>query len=108
MKLKAFVIYDSKVESYQQPHFMKTEGQMRRAVYQAFKDQNTDLAKYPEDFIMYYIGEFDDQTAVIEQQPPVTVGSVLHIALTEMKAEKKAQRLIEQMNGEEDEISNDA
>lgn len=99
-----FVIFDTKVQAYMAPSFMQSEGQMRRAIYQASKDQNTDLSKYPEDFIVYMVGEYDDQTAKVENNPPVTVGSVLQIALAELKQEKKAEMLYNAaLKGGEDE-----
>lgn len=60
MKLKIFTIYDVKSETYLQPFYMKTKGEAIRGFYEALNDPQTTFAKYPADFTLFEIGEFDD------------------------------------------------
>lgn len=65
MNLKIFSIRDTKGEIYNTPFFQKTHGEAERSFTSLMNDQNTMIAKYPEDFDLYFIGEFDDQSGKI-------------------------------------------
>lgn len=60
MILKAFSIRDQKSEVYNSPFFKSTHGEAERDFRSACNDEKTMIAKYPEDFDLYYIGEYDD------------------------------------------------
>lgn len=66
MLLKIFSIRDSKGEIYNTPWFKKTHGEAERDFREAAKDDKSYLSKYPEDYDLYYIGEYDDQTGTIK------------------------------------------
>ena len=62
-------IRDDKTESFGQPQFVKTKGEAIRMVQQAVNgqpDANNALQNYPEDFTIYAIGEYDDDTGAIK------------------------------------------
>lgn len=61
MKLKAFSIRDSKAEVFNTPFFQKTHGEAERSFKSLLNDQQSMIAKYPDDYDLYYIGEYDDQ-----------------------------------------------
>ena len=62
MVLKTFTIRDSKGEFYSPPFFQKTHGEAERSFKQLVQDQQSQVSKFPEDYDLYYIGEFDDNT----------------------------------------------
>lgn len=62
MKLKAFTIRDTKGEVFNTPFFQKTHGEAERSFKSLLSDQQSMVAKYPEDYDLYYIGEYDDQS----------------------------------------------
>lgn len=62
MILKVFSIRDSKGEIYMQPFFQKTAGEAERSFKTLVQDDKSTVSKYPEDFDLYYLGEYDDQT----------------------------------------------
>lgn len=62
MKLKAFTIRDTKGEVFNTPFFQKTHGEAERSFKSLLNDQQSMVAKYPEDYDLYYIGEYDDQS----------------------------------------------
>lgn len=62
MILKAFSIRDSKAEVFNTPFFQKTHGEAERSFKQLIQDEKSMLSKYPEDYDLYYLGEYDDNT----------------------------------------------
>lgn len=66
MELKAFSIRDSKGEIFNSPFFKKTLGEAERDFTELCRDEKSMVQKYPEDFDLYYIGTYDDQTGVFK------------------------------------------
>lgn len=65
MKLKAFSVYDIKAEMFSPPFFMGTIGEATRAFRDLVNDSNTTPGKYPGDFRLTCIGEFDNVTGYL-------------------------------------------
>lgn len=63
MKLRAFSLRDTKSETFGAPFFVPTAGIALRVVTELVNDRRTDVGKYPDDFILYDVGEFDTQSA---------------------------------------------
>lgn len=66
MTLKVFAIRDSKGEFFTPPFYKKTAGEAERDFHQLVNDANSMVHKYPEDYDLYYIGEFNDQDGKIK------------------------------------------
>jgi len=64
MQLKIFTIRDSKGEMYNTPFFRRTIGDAERTFHELVNDDKTSVSKYPDDFDLYLIGDFDDQTGI--------------------------------------------
>lgn len=62
MLLKIYSIRDSKAEVFNQPFFQKTHGEAERNFMSLVQDEKSTVWKYPDDFDLYYLGDFDDQT----------------------------------------------
>lgn len=60
MILKVFAIYDSKAEAYLQPFFMANKGTAIRAIADILTKPDHSFSKYPEDFTLFELGEYDD------------------------------------------------
>lgn len=67
--LKMFTVYDSKAEIYLRPFSMRSTGEAVRGFITTLNDQNTEFAKYPADFTLFEIGEFNETTCEINLQP---------------------------------------
>jgi len=65
MLLKMFSIRDQKAETFNSPFFQSTHGEAERAFRTAVHDSKTQLHQYPEDFDLYFLGEYDNQSGVI-------------------------------------------
>lgn len=59
MKILIFSIRDSKSEVFSQPFFSPTRGSAIRAFADAVNDPATDYAKHPDDYTLFYVGDFD-------------------------------------------------
>lgn len=69
MILKLFSVYDDKAKAYMSPFFAATAGLAIRSFSDAIADSNTSVSKYPADFTLFELGEFDDQTGTITPHP---------------------------------------
>lgn len=65
MLLKIFSIRDDKAGYFNTPFFQRTTGEAERSLQQLVSDKNTLPGKYPEDYSLYEIGSYDDQTGLI-------------------------------------------
>lgn len=65
MKLKVFSVRDMKAQIWNTPFFQKTTGEAERSFQSLANDQQTMVAKYPEDYSLYMLGEWDDDLGVL-------------------------------------------
>lgn len=64
MELKIFTVYDSKTEAYMPPFFMQSTGQAMRSFEDTINHEKEHVfGKHPEDFTLFELGKFDDQTS---------------------------------------------
>jgi len=69
MQLKVFTIRDSKAEVFNPPFCKHTHGEAERDFTSVANDEKSMVSKYPEDYDLYHIGTYDDQTGKIESLP---------------------------------------
>lgn len=62
MLLKVFSIRDGKAEYFGNPFFQVTHGEAERSFRTAVNDPKTTFSQFPEDFDMFYLGDFDNST----------------------------------------------
>lgn len=55
-----FSIYDIKAEAYLKPFYMQSKGQAIRAFTESLQDPESGMGKWPADFTLFELGEFDD------------------------------------------------
>lgn len=60
MIYKVYSIYDSKTEGYLQPFYQQTKGQAVRGFTEVVNDKSSQIGKYPEDYTLFELGDFDD------------------------------------------------
>lgn len=78
MKLSAFVIYDSTVEAYLPPIFMRSAGEAKRAITEALRDPGHDFCKYPQDYTLFQCGYFDQDTGIFDSIPLKSIGCLIN------------------------------
>lgn len=65
MKLNVYTIKDIKAETFGNPFYSTNDQTAKRSLEQASNDPNTTISKYPEDFVLYRLGDWDDTSATI-------------------------------------------
>lgn len=78
MQKQIFSLHDRAAAAYGPPMFLNTESQAVRAL-QLELQKPGGLSEFPEDFTLYHIGSFDDNSGLITPQEPQRVISVLEI-----------------------------
>jgi len=68
MTKKVYAIRDCKAQVYNTPFFQNSHGEAERSFDQLVKDEKSMVAKYPDDFDLYYIGDYDDQLGTLVPQ----------------------------------------
>lgn len=69
MTSKIFLIYDKKAQMYFQPSFHLNKAIALRAFTEVANDPKTNLCKYPSDFSIWIVGEWDELEGKIIPYP---------------------------------------
>ena len=78
MKTKAFAVYDSKVKNYTKPLYQRNAAEAIRGFEEECNNPESKINKFPSDFTLFEIGEYDDETAVLTSEPaPISLGNAL-------------------------------
>lgn len=78
MKIQMFAVYDSTTQIYAQPNFLATIQVAQRMWPEAANDPNSQIGKYPADFTLFHLGEYDDETGKFTNlHTPVSLGTAL-------------------------------
>lgn len=59
---KVYSIRDAKGENFNPPFLKKTHGEAERDFTSLARDEKSNVAQYPEDYDLYYLGEYNDST----------------------------------------------
>lgn len=66
MKMKIFTVIDLKAGTYMPPFFMHNEKLAERAFGDAANNGEHMFCAHPEDYALYCVGEWDDETSKFE------------------------------------------
>ena len=77
MIYKIYSVFDSKVGSYLSPFFMRSKGEAIRALQGELTNEQSNICKYPSDFTLFEIGEYDDSKGMISPITPLSVGAAV-------------------------------
>lgn len=83
MNLNIYTVYDTKAQAYLAPYFMHADGMAIREFSNAVNNERHHFSRNPEDYILFSIGVFDDNTAEIKSATPQTLGSGHHFVKNE-------------------------
>lgn len=78
MKLQIFTVHDSKAEAYMNPFTMENK-QLAIRGFQDAVNADTPFAKHPEDYCLFHVGSFSQETGIIEPIRPKSVTSALAV-----------------------------
>lgn len=71
--MKIFSVHDKKAGYYMNPMYFKTPTEAIRAFEQGVTDEKTQLNKYPNDFTLVQLGEFNQDTGKIQTLSEYTI-----------------------------------
>ncbi|QCQ85112.1 nonstructural protein [Blackfly microvirus SF02] len=66
--VKIFSVWDSKSKTFSQPFYAMTVGVATRNFTDLVNDPQTQVNKYPDDFTLFELGEFEDSTGKISSE----------------------------------------
>lgn len=69
MKVQMFTIYDKKMQIHQQPFVAINRATMMRTIADGLKRNDSMMSRFPVDYEIYKIGEFDETTGMITPLP---------------------------------------
>lgn len=75
MKSFLFTVFDNKTQVFCPPFVAITQSAALRDFAYAANDKSTSVGKYPTDFTLYLIGEFDDETALVTETQMRNLGT---------------------------------
>lgn len=70
MVYRMYATYDAKLAVYGTPIFDKTDASMIRAFSDAVNKPGTGFYEHPEDYSLWYFGEFDNDTGEFDLDKP--------------------------------------
>jgi len=85
-KMRIYSIFDIKAEEFSPPFFAQNDRLAQRMVTESTRGNGSMLSAYPEDFLLYRLGEFESGTGVIEPELPSILISVKDLTKGGMKA----------------------
>lgn len=75
-----YAIYDSKARAFMQPFFSMNHDTARRATAVAVNDPQSMLYKFPEDYTLHALGQFEDENgAFLLTKVPENLGPVANL-----------------------------
>lgn len=69
MQHKIYAIRDAKAEVYGSPWYKKTHGEAERDFSTLVNDPKSTVNQYPDDFDLYYVGEYNDESGAFQTLP---------------------------------------
>lgn len=69
MVQKMYSVRDSKAEFYERPFLQHTHAEAQRSFASIARDPQNPIGKNPEDFDLYYLGEYDNVTGKLDPLP---------------------------------------
>lgn len=75
MKLNVYSIHDAAAGSFLRPMFMHADGQATRAFMDEVNKKDSLMYAHPDQFTLFRIGEFDDNSGAMTPCHPVSLGN---------------------------------
>lgn len=71
-----YSVHDSKAEVYERPFVMRNKAEAIRAMETTTKDTTTKFNKFPTDFTLVELGEWDDVTgSIVCHEKPIIIAN---------------------------------
>lgn len=70
MRTNAYAIFDRASGSYSNPFFLPSDASARRSFGDSANNKELNVGAHPEDYTLFRIGRYDDQTAELAPESP--------------------------------------
>jgi len=78
--MKIYSVRDDKAAAYLPPFYARTNGEAIRMFQNSIADGQSNFAKWPADFILFELGEFNEDNGVITPlDAPKSLGSAVDL-----------------------------
>lgn len=77
MTTKIVTIFDTKANAFNKPVFVQSYAAAVRSFTDAVNDASTEFFKHPEDYIMFGLGEYDENTAIFTLETPIELAKAI-------------------------------
>jgi hypothetical protein len=92
--MKIFCVYDCKVEAYGTPFFFKNKGEALRGFSEISNDIKTQIGKYPADFTLFEMGDYDEHTGTFSIYPAkVSVATAIEFVTRSVPSDDDGSRM---------------
>ena len=79
MKYGVYSVYDTATAMYLRPFYFQTDGQALRFFQDVSVSAESEIAKHPEDYTLFKLGEFDDNKGSFQGEHPKSLATALEM-----------------------------
>ena len=94
MEMNVYSIYDTAAQAYATPFFMPNDGLAIRAFSDNVNSEDSQIAKHPEQFVLFKIGTYSDHDGKLDHYDPLVN---LGVAMT-FKTKTQEESVIDDIN----------
>jgi hypothetical protein len=91
MRLQVFSVFDKAVGAYLQPFFSRAKGEAVRSFADACNKSDHQFAQHGLDYVLMYMGEFDDVSGVFVCGEPTRIIGALECAVEPFTEDTKLE-----------------
>lgn len=95
MNLNFYAIYDKATNAYMRPFVLQSDGQALRMFTDEAVKADSDISKHPEDYSIFRIGSWDDNTGEILACEPKCIGRAHELAAKTRERSESQMELVE-------------
>ena len=77
MEKKIYTVFDAKVEAYLDIFLARTHGEALRSFSDAVGQDGHPFSEHPEDYTLFYVGDFDVDSGVVTSANHVPLGKAI-------------------------------
>ncbi len=75
-----FTIFDTKTGAHLPPFYSQTKASAIRAVSDTLNDPNHQFTKHPEDYVLFFLGSFEDEHAKFSlEDTPISLAVLIEL-----------------------------
>lgn len=97
MKMSIYAIFDSAVKTYSRPMFLNTDNEAIRSFQSECNRVGSVINAHPDQFTLFNIGEYDDNTSLIKSSEPRSLGNAVQYKDTRGELFERASALYEDL-----------